>query len=160
MNKKLSDWASIAEIVSGIAIVVTIVVLIVEVRSNSGMLARQMELERVDRNNILFINSLVLPAIHEKIKAVDSEFVNAATTAFMGQYNLSFTEAEQWVRFQTQRWRQFEADFLFGDVESNQFFAFVLSNPDNALYWEHSADIFDPAFVQFVERQVAWREVE
>ncbi len=36
MNQKLSDWASIAEIVSSIAIVVTLVLLIAEVRGNTS----------------------------------------------------------------------------------------------------------------------------
>jgi hypothetical protein len=38
MNQKLSDWASIAEIISGIAVVVTLIVLIVEVRDNTEIL--------------------------------------------------------------------------------------------------------------------------
>lgn len=35
---KLSDWSSIAEIISGIAVVVTLIVLIVEVRDNTEVL--------------------------------------------------------------------------------------------------------------------------
>ena len=38
MNQKLSDWSSIAEIVSSIAVVVTLVVLIFEVRGNTDAL--------------------------------------------------------------------------------------------------------------------------
>ena len=38
MNQKLADWASIAEIISGIAVVVTLIVLIVEVRDNTEVL--------------------------------------------------------------------------------------------------------------------------
>ena len=41
MNQKLSDWANISQIISGVAIVVTIVVLIVEVRTNTEMLQTQ-----------------------------------------------------------------------------------------------------------------------
>jgi hypothetical protein len=36
MNEKLSDWASIAEIVSGIAVVITIVFLVVGIRENTN----------------------------------------------------------------------------------------------------------------------------
>lgn len=35
MNRKLSDWASIAEIISGIAVVVTLIFLIVGIRENT-----------------------------------------------------------------------------------------------------------------------------
>ncbi len=38
MNQKLSDWASIAEIVSGVAIVVTLIVLILQVQGNTDEL--------------------------------------------------------------------------------------------------------------------------
>lgn len=38
MNQKLSDWASIAEIVSGIAVVVTLVFLIASIRANTAAL--------------------------------------------------------------------------------------------------------------------------
>ena len=36
MNQKLSDWANLAEIVGSFAIVVTLVILIVEVRANTA----------------------------------------------------------------------------------------------------------------------------
>ena len=35
MNQKLSDWASLAEIISGVAVVVSLVVLIAEIRGNT-----------------------------------------------------------------------------------------------------------------------------
>lgn len=37
MNQKLSDWASIAEIVSGIAVVLTLIFLIVGIRENTAV---------------------------------------------------------------------------------------------------------------------------
>jgi len=37
MNKKLSDWASIAEIASGVAVIITLIVLIVGVRENTSV---------------------------------------------------------------------------------------------------------------------------
>ena len=38
MNQKLSDWASIAEIISGIAVVVTLIFLIAGIRENTAVL--------------------------------------------------------------------------------------------------------------------------
>ena len=37
MNQKLSDWASIAEIIASVAVVVTLIVLIIGVRENSNL---------------------------------------------------------------------------------------------------------------------------
>ena len=37
MNQKLSDWASIAEIISGVAVVVTLIFLIVGIRENTSI---------------------------------------------------------------------------------------------------------------------------
>ena len=41
MNQKLSDWASIAEITSSIAVVVTLIVLVIEVRGNTAAIRAQ-----------------------------------------------------------------------------------------------------------------------
>ena len=41
MNQKLSDWANIAQITSSVAIIVTIIVLIVEVRANTETIQTQ-----------------------------------------------------------------------------------------------------------------------
>ena len=38
MNQKLSDWASIAEIVSGIAVVITLVFLVLGIRENTEVM--------------------------------------------------------------------------------------------------------------------------
>ena len=46
---KLERYAHVAEIVSGVAIVITIIVLIFEVRINSALLERQIDLDRIDR---------------------------------------------------------------------------------------------------------------
>jgi len=37
MNQKLSDWASIAEIISGIAVLVTLVFLVLEIRAGTNV---------------------------------------------------------------------------------------------------------------------------
>ena len=38
MNPKLSDWASVAEIASGLVVVVTLLVLIISIRENTDMI--------------------------------------------------------------------------------------------------------------------------
>lgn len=51
MNQKLSDWASVAEIVSGVAVVVTLIFLVLGIRENSEI-TRAVAYERnVDSRN-------------------------------------------------------------------------------------------------------------
>ena len=149
MNQKLSDWAHIAEIVSGIAIVVTIVVLISEVRSNSGLLQRQIEIERADRAT--FFDSPYLPEILEKIKTVDG--TDRDVQAFMDRYNLTHVEADRWTRYMMQQWQAHQADFLFGEtIQLDANLSTLLGYPDQVLYFETERAGMDPEFVRYVEQ--------
>jgi len=51
MNQKLADWASIAEILSGIAVVITLIVLVVGVRENTEVVRASMFDSIVDKMN-------------------------------------------------------------------------------------------------------------
>ncbi len=51
MNKKLSDWASLAEVVSSIAVVITLVVLIVGVNANTTVTRAAVYQDSLDRLN-------------------------------------------------------------------------------------------------------------
>lgn len=149
MNHKLSDLAHLAEIVSGIAIVITIVLLIVEVRSNGKLLQRQIELERIDRSAIF--DSQYLPDILEKIKSVDG--VGGTVQAFMDRYDLTYVDADRWVRYMRQQWEAHEANFRFGETESLESMLPILMNfPDQVLFYEVARSGMDPAFVQFVDQ--------
>jgi len=149
LNHKLSDLAHLAEIVSGIAIVITIVLLIVEVRSNSELLQRQFELERVDRSAIF--DSQYLPGILEKIKSVDG--VGRAVQAYMDRYDLTYVEADRWVRYMRQQWQAHEADFRFGETAHlEDTIPALMSFPDQVLFYEVTRSNMDPAFVQFVDQ--------
>lgn len=53
MNQKLSDWASVAEILSGVAVVVTLVFLILELRESTSV----MRATAFERNIQSFIDS-------------------------------------------------------------------------------------------------------
>jgi hypothetical protein len=53
MNQKLSDWASIAEIISGIAVVVTLVFLILGVRENTNITRASMYQNIIEETNDL-----------------------------------------------------------------------------------------------------------
>ena len=61
MNQKLSDWASIAEIVSGIAVIVTLIILIVEVRENTEITRTAMYGSITDQFNAFETEMLLDP---------------------------------------------------------------------------------------------------
>ena len=148
---KLEKWAHISEIVGGIAIVVTIAVLIVEVRTNSALLERQIELDRIDRMGDIG-ESPYLPEILDKIKAVDTAFIGDTPTAFMDRYSLTFVEADRWTRYLRGQWQAWEADFLAGQIgQLEELIPLYLGFPDQALYWYHSSENYDESFVDYVD---------
>jgi hypothetical protein len=53
MNQKLSDWASFAEIVSGIAVVVTLVFLVLSIRDNTATTRAAVYSDMIDEFNEL-----------------------------------------------------------------------------------------------------------
>ena len=53
MNQKLSDWASIAEIISGVAVLVTLIVLILGIRDNTQVLRASAYANNIDSLNDL-----------------------------------------------------------------------------------------------------------
>ena len=61
MNQKLSDWASIAEILSGIAVVITLIVLIVGIRENTDSVRSSTYADSLDRLNDFQMEVLVDP---------------------------------------------------------------------------------------------------
>ena len=154
---KLEKWALIAEVVSGLAVVLTLVFVLFEIRTNNDFLERQLNLDRIDRTSRTVMESEYLPGIIEKIKKVDVDEIGDVTQAFMDRYGLSFVEADRFGRYQRQQWQGFEADYLAGAryPRMEQTIALLLSFSDQRLFWDNSEVTFDPRFVEFVEESVA-----
>jgi hypothetical protein len=72
MNKQLSDWASLAEIVSGIAVIMTLILLIFEIRGNTSEIRASAltEIAARTQQTILSgaINPMVVTAIAKEIR--------------------------------------------------------------------------------------------
>ena len=149
MNQKLSDWAHIAEIVSGLAIVVTIVVLIFELRANSTLLERQIELDRIERGR-LAQESPELAAVMAKLRMANGP--GPAHGLFMEEYDLTYEEADLFIRFARSQMQGFQADFLFGQTgELNELIPTLFSMPEVQMFWEQTSRGYDPEFIEFVE---------
>ena len=146
----LEKSAHLAEIIGSVAIVVTLVILVFEVRGNTEVLQRQINLDRASASNTVLMDSPYLPGILAKIKLVDVDEVEPAVQAFMDRYNLTFEESDRWVRFLRQYWLGIQADFLVGERGTSRDAVRALANSDQALFWENATYSFDEEFVKYV----------
>lgn len=136
---KLERWAHWAEIGASLAVVVSLVFLIQEVRYNTKILERQAVLDRTEAFNTPFFGNSDLPSILVRIKAVDGG--DPVEQAFIDRYALTPEEAAQWVRHLALLWTVLEADYRVNG-ESGSLAAIargLLESPDNQLFWELGA---------------------
>jgi len=157
MKYSITTFAALAEIISSVAVLVTLIFLFVELQNNTEILEREQLLNRNSVSSEFFINNPQLIGILEKIKVVDSDFVTEREKAFMENYNLSYPEASTWIRYLTLDWLNRQSDFLYSDLETRETirkrgYAGILRNPDQKLYWEHTKDngFFNEEFVKVV----------
>jgi len=136
---KLERWAHWAEIGASAAVVVSLLLLVQQVRQNTVMLERQIALDRSTAFNAPFLEDSPLPDILERIKAVDGR--EPVEAALMARYDLDYAEAVRWVRHLALVWTALEADFIAnGRSASLDGVAWaLLGSPDNRLYWENGA---------------------
>jgi hypothetical protein len=146
---KLKKIVQLTEIVGGVGILVSLIILIFEVRENSRLLERQISMDRVNARNEGVINSPYLPGIITKIKEVDGT-TNPEVKAFMERYSLTHEEAQRIVRHIVRQWEGYEADFHARSTEVAEIISLSLTWPDHRLFWESANQYFDNDFVEFV----------
>jgi len=78
MNQKLSDWASIAEIVSGLAVIVTLTILIVGVRENTEITRTAMYGNITDQFNAFETELLLNP----ELRPIYFRYLNSEAESF------------------------------------------------------------------------------
>jgi hypothetical protein len=148
------EWAARAEIVASIAVVVSLVFLVQEVRDNTRALERQTYLDQQSRLVSPYMDSAEFRSLYAKIKTVDG--VEPQVAAFMDRYDLSMEQAVYWVRSPEILFVQLEADYLtLGlDARMADMVNGLLSFPDAALYWTSirgGQGKHDQRFVRWVE---------
>ena len=149
---KIAEWAPIAEVVSSVAVVVTLCVLVLEVRDNTAALERQARLDRMETTFGDFYRSPYLPAIVVKIDAVDG--VGETSKEFIERYGLSQEETVRWFRYLSKEWGSINADYeYFGDqIRLRRAIAALMRFPTHQIYWEKfGKQQYQPDFVQYVE---------
>lgn len=135
----LEQAAHWAEIVASLAIIVSLVFLIQEVRYNNLILERQALMDRTAAFNSPFLQDSALASILARIKAVDGR--EPVEDALAERYDLSYEDAVRWNRHLSLLWTVLEAEYrsngwspiLEGTART------LLSSPDNRLFWEQGA---------------------
>lgn len=145
-----TKWKDYAELVGFVAIIISLVVLIIEVRQNTLATERQIALDRADSMTSAFFDS-ELASILEKIKSVDG--LDRNIVPFTEAYDLSYREAVIWERHLQYAWSVLEAEFE-ADGPSPSLDASILSmliNRDNQLYVAYSGKFrFSEGFREYV----------
>lgn len=150
-SSRLEQWSHWAEIVASVAIVVSLVFVLQEVRYNTVILERQAAVDRAQAFNAPYLADSPLPAILEKVKAVDG--MEPLEGALMERYGLTFQEAVQWGRHLSLLWTVLESDYRVNghSPELAGVAVALLKSPDNQLFWDNGApQVTDGDFFGYV----------
>ena len=140
---------AIGDFVGGVGVIVTLVYLAVQIRTNTSVLRSQAQREMSSNITSRFFESKEILSAAVKIKNKDG--FDTFSQALMNEYDLTASEAESYWRYQMQIWAGLQADFKMGVVDE-QAIALLLSTNDNKLFWETAKPLFDPVFTERVQR--------
>jgi len=149
-------WKDVMETVVGLSVVVSLVVLIVEVRTNTRAIERQSDLDYIEGVTRPYIDDVQMGEVLAKIKAVDGREPTVA--ALMDAYDLSDVEAAAWGRNLYRTWFGVEADFRYGGREMvEERIRLLVPYPDAEIYWETIGPFHSPEFRALVDEVRAGR---
>ncbi len=142
-------WVHWVEVLAAISVVVSLVLLVIEVRANTRALERQILLDRSANVSAPFTSGPELLEAFEKIKAVDGWRPEDA--AFMRRYDLAADQAVAWNMFLLHVWRGLEADYVYSGPSEDLAASIrsLFTFPDNRLFY--SPGIFSAEFAEYVE---------
>jgi hypothetical protein len=146
----LKKTVQIVEIVGGVGILISLIILIIEVRANTNAIDRQASLERNARVFEPYISNI--PDIYTKVKAVDG--LEPIVGKYADAYDIPPIEAVRWVAFLQSNWKAYEIDFKYAGQtqEMDASVLWMLSFPDNEMYWNAMKSDFSAEFVEYVEK--------
>ena len=142
-------WVHWAEILAAISVVVSLVLLVIEVRGNTRALERQILLDRSANVSAPFTSGPELLEAFEKIKEIDGW--RPEDEAFMRRYGLAADQAVAWNMFLLHVWRGLEADYAYSGPSEDLAASIrsLFSFPDNQLFYRPG--IFSAEFAEYVE---------
>ena len=150
MNQKLSDWASIAQIVSGIAVVVTLVFLVVGIQANTYTTRAAMYASSIEGLNNLLSTMMADPDLSRIFAAAGS-----GNTA-----DLDGLDQVRWALFLVNTYRTYDTAYsmwsygLFGDNEWSRFESQVCANYQlviDAGVSEAVSSVISEGFAEFIQ---------
>jgi hypothetical protein len=138
------------ELVVGLSVVVSLVVLIAEVRTNTRAIERQSRMEYASSMTQPYMDGVSMGDVLAKVKAVDGREPTVA--ALMDAYGLTDVEAAAWNRFLFRAWQGMDADFRYGGRELvEETLRRMLPYPDAEIYWETARGWHSPEFQALVD---------
>jgi len=131
-----NTWKNGTEAIGIGAIVVTLIVLIIEVRENTASIDRQASVDRISAATEPFFDA-ELASILVKIKSIDGEDTSAVN-AYVENYGLSHEEAVLWTRHLWYLWKTLEAEYVSsGESEAlDDQISLLLLSRDNQIFLE------------------------
>jgi hypothetical protein len=118
MNQKLSDWASVAEIASGVAVVITLAILIIGIRENTDAIRASTYAQSLNALNQWrgsIYESREVGGFWEAFRAGDVDELDSVDTGRLGQFVINLFTIYEHSYFAWQRgliggseWRRFE----------------------------------------------------
>ncbi|MEJ2483998.1 MAG: hypothetical protein P8049_13035 [Gemmatimonadota bacterium] len=131
-----SRWRAWAELLAAVSVVVTLIVLVVEVRANTKAIERQILMDRTANVTAPYTSGPELLAAFEKVKRVDGW--DPTQRAFMHQYGLEPGEAISWMMFLVRVWKGLDADFAYSGPSEQLATSItsLLSFPDNRIFYQ------------------------
>jgi len=149
-SSKLRNWLEITGIV---AVVISLAVLIFEVRENTQAINRQMSNDRAAALSVPFFEG-DLPIVLAKVAKVQG--YGPTLSSFMEVYDLTLEEAILWQRHLFYLWDVLESEFL-AEGDSHELQAQVrglLRFRDQQIFVDNAEESgFQPAFIEYIEEQ-------
>ena len=107
---ELRVWVDVAEIVASVAVVVTLAILIAQIRESNLIEQRESAIRAAEWDAAVFLQSETLAETISKIKTVDG--IEEGIQKFMDRYDTSYQEAAAWNRYLVLNWRGMHAEYL------------------------------------------------
>jgi len=149
---RLKEWVPAAEIVTSLAVVITLIVLILEIRQSNEIQDRQMRADRISILNDPYLTSPGLAKVYAKVKAVDG--LEPVAEAFIDRYSLTAEEAVLWSRLVQSVWLTWHSQFLFAGPSDalEKDIRNLFHYPDVQIVYRINEDsALSPQFIAYVE---------
>jgi len=154
--ERVSHWV---EIVANFGVIVTLVLLMLQVRDNTRALEGQAILQRGAAFTEPFLSESAAPEILAKIKAVDGS--EPVVAAYIERYGLTYAEASVWLRHVLSIWTSLEAEYavLGESPDLANRIQILFPFPDQEIWFDNGGPDFlsTPQFRDYVERLRAQR---